>query len=595
MIRLLEGYGLKLKELFTPEKLFVRFFTSWCLAGILSLLVVQVGFDTLAFAGSLNLLEYVLWIACGFALLTMVEFCLPTIRVAPYALFTVSFAYAVFMLYRQHDFYFSLGIVLLMSFIGYYLLRDDKLGLLELRVSRKQVKIVIAVCAGFYVLFVGGLTSLRYVTYSSSTFDFGIFSQMFYYMKETGAPMTTCERNELLSHFAIHMSPIFYVLLPGYFLFSSPIYLQVMQALVLASGVIPLYLLARHYNLGNKTTLLIGAVYCFFPYLAGGCFYDIHENMFLVPCLLWLFYFYEKRRWPLFYLFAALTLLVKEDAAIYVACAALFLLICRKEWKHGAILMMVSVVYFGLAYTLIQWQGQANMLGGHFGNLLADPSDGPFSIIKNLFLNPAYIFNEAMTEEKVKYLLLMLLPVGFLPLLSKKLSQMVLLIPFLVINLLPDYQYHHDIGFQYGFGVTAFFFYLVVANISEMKIGTRKWLLSFAATASVLLFVSTMSGHTGYLQRAINNRDTIAKMDAYLEEIPEDASVTATGFLVPKLSQRKVIYDFDRELPEETEYIVIDVRNKSYDKEIAAFEEKGYVQTVNEKDVVVILQKETTE
>lgn len=586
---------MKLKELFTPEKIFVRFFTAWCLAGFLSLCVVKTGFDTLAFAGSLNLLEYLLWIACGFALLTMAEYCPPSMRVAPYALFIVSFSYAVFMLYRRGDFYFSLGILLLMSIIGYYLLRDDKMGLLELRISGKQVKILIAACAGFYLLFVGGLTSLRYTTYSTSTFDLGIFSQMFYYMKETGTPMTTCERNQLLSHFAIHVSPIFYVLLPGYFLFSSPVYLQVMQALMLVSGVIPLYLLARRYDLGNKATLLICGAYCFFPYLAGGCFYDIHENLFLTPCILWLFYFYEKQKWPLFYVFGALTLMVKEDAAIYVACIALFLLICRKEWKHGGILLGGALLYFCGTYLFIQSQGNADFLSSRFGNLLASPEDGPFSIVKNLFLNPAYVFSEAMTEEKLKYLLLMLLPVAFLPLLGKKISQLVLLIPFLVINLLPDYPYHHDIGFQYGFGVTAFFFYLVVTNISDMKPNVRKWLLSFAAMASVLLFVSTMSGRVYYLKKAVNDRETFARMDAYLEEIPEDASVTATGFLVPKLSQRKVIYDFDRELPEETDYIVMDVRGKTYDKEIAEFEKKGYTQTVNEKGLVVILYKDTAE
>ena len=583
---------MRLKQLFTPEKLFVRFFTSWCLAGFLSLLFVKTGFDTLAFSESLNLLIYLLWIAGGFALLTAAEYFLPSIRVAPYALFVISFAYSSLMLYRKREFYFSLGILFLMCLIGYYLLRDDKMGLLELTLSSKQIKVIIAACVGFYVLFVGGLTSLRYTTYYTSTFDLGIFSQMFYYMKETGLPMTTCERNELLSHFAIHVSPIFYLLLPGYCIFPTPIYLQVMQALILASGVIPVYLLARHYELSNKAVLLICVAYCFFPYLAGGCFYDIHENLFLAPCILWLFYFYEKRKWLLFYIFAILTLMVKEDAAIYVACIALFLLICRKEWKHGAILMMASVLYFGLAYTFIQLQGRANMLGGHFSNLLADPQDGPFSIVKNLFLNPAYVFNEAMTEEKVKYVFLMLLPLAFLPLLGKKLSQLVLLIPFLVINLLPDYPYHHDIGFQYGFGVTACFFYLAITNAAGMGRIVRKWILSLAAMASVLLFVSTMSGHIGYLNRATSDRGDFQKMDAYLAEIPEEASVTATGFLVPKLSQRKVIYDFDRDLPEETEYIVIDIRSKTYDEEIAAFEEQGYTQTVNEEGLLVILHKE---
>src|SRR5699024_7070503 len=99
-----------------------------------------------------------------------------------------------------------------------------------------------ALGAAAFVAFVGGFGVFRYLTYSAPNYDFGLFSQMFYYMKETFMPLTTSERGTLLSHFAIHVSPIFYLLLPGYLIFPNPMYLQIMQAVILASGVIPLYL-----------------------------------------------------------------------------------------------------------------------------------------------------------------------------------------------------------------------------------------------------------------------------------------------------------------------------------------------------------------
>lgn len=57
--------------------------------------------------------------------------------------------------------------------------------------------------------------------------------------------------------------------------------------------------------------------------------------------------------------------------------------------------------------------------------------------------------------------------------------------------------------------------------------------------AAVVLFLSTMSGQYHYLKRASENRETYQKLDSYLEAIPEESSVTASGYFTPKLSQRR--------------------------------------------------------
>ena len=93
--------------------------------------------------------------------------------------------------------------------------------------------------------------------------------------------MTTSERNGLLSHFAVHLSPIWYVLLPFYCLFPSPYTLQAGQAVILASGLIPLYLFmpeARAFPEKHGTFL------CPVRAVSGPKhrrLYDIHENCFL--------------------------------------------------------------------------------------------------------------------------------------------------------------------------------------------------------------------------------------------------------------------------------------------------------------------------
>ena len=573
----------------------IRLLSGWFVACSVGIFQGKVGFDVLAFVSGVNLLTFALIILTLFLLLTLLKKLTP-FPVDAWALGATSLFYGLLIAARNRNFYFAIGVIFALSLIGYYLLRGDKLWLGKLVLSKKAAIVLIAAAGAFFAVYVGGLTTLRYLNYSASTYDFGIFAQMFHHMKETLLPNTTCERNALLSHFAIHLSPIYYLLLPGYFLFPSPIYLQVMQGLVVASGIIPLFLLSKHFSLSNKISAIIGVVYALHPALAGSCFYDIHENMFLTPLLLWTFYFLEKQKWPLMYLFAFLTCLVKEDAPVYIACIALFLLFSRKDLFHGPILLAGSILYFGIAMLILQYMGQGVMIG-RYDNFISDADLGLISVFKTLILNPAYLINEVFNQEKLQYMVVMLLPVAGIPLLNRKISQLFLLIPFLLVNLMSDYPYQHSIVFQYNFGTLAFFFYLVVINISVLEPCFRRYALPFMVSSAAVLFLVNVGGYTDNIQSYITNREQLQKMDACLEMVPEDATVQATGYLVPKLSNRMVLYDYhynqESESPHETEYVVLDLRpgrEKGAEEKMEEYIEKGYEATAYEEDLVVILR-----
>lgn len=145
--------------------------------------------------------------------------------------------------------------------------------------------------------------------------------------------MTTCERDRVLSHFAVHVSPIYYLFLPFYALFPSPVTLEVLQALLLASAVIPLWRIARRHGLSGVTAGLLCALLLLWPAYAGGTSYDVHENKFLTPLLLWLFDFLDRRCVWGVALFSVLTCMVKEDAPVYVAVIALWVIL-RALTRH---------------------------------------------------------------------------------------------------------------------------------------------------------------------------------------------------------------------------------------------------------------------
>jgi uncharacterized membrane protein len=224
------------------------------------------------------------------------------------------------------------------------------------------VAIILATVAGLVCFGVIALLGvLRYKTFASPNFDFGIWCNMFHNMKETGLAMVTCERDMLLSHFAVHISPVYYLLLPFYCLFPSPLTLQIGQAVVLAAGVIPVFLLARHFKLPNHITVLCTMLYAFFPVITTGCSFDLHENCFLPLLLLLTFYFYEIKKPIPMYVCAILVLSVKEDAAIYLLFFALFLLVGERKYLHGGILAAMAVGYFLLCGYLLETTGTGMM------------------------------------------------------------------------------------------------------------------------------------------------------------------------------------------------------------------------------------------
>lgn len=548
-----------LKQL-TFERLLPRLFTGWCMAAFIETALNPYGFAQKEFVTAMSAGRFLLMLLLIAAAMTAVSVIAKrdTVPWETAVLVSASFIYLGQLAFYEHNFWFSLCLVFVMLVICLYALQKDRLDLSAIELTDKMVITLIGCGAVIFTLYSAFVTVCRYKGFTSSTFDLGIFSQMFYYMKETGLPLTTCERDGLLSHFAVHVSPIWYVLLPGYFIFPSPVYLQIMQAVILASGVIPLYLLCKQTELSKSNTLCICLCYCFFPALAGGQFYDIHENLFLAPLLLWLFYFYEKKKTWGIWVFAALTFLVKEDAAIYVACFALYALCSRKDVKHGLPLLLVAIAYFFAATALLAAFGDGVMTSSRFDAYLPAGSNSMVDVLKTVFFNPAFLFEQVFTMEKVRFLLLMLLPVACLPLFTRKISSLILLVPMLVVNVMPNWEYQYSIHFQYVFGSIALIMYLSVINIKTLSAKVRRFILPFAVSAALLLSVAHLSQFRYTITSYFKNIETNKTISETLKAIPEDATVVSHGFYLPAVSQRKTVYDLST--GKRAEYIVIDLR-----------------------------------
>lgn len=449
--------------------------------------------------------------------------------------------------------------------------------------------ITVGLSIAFFV-FVSAWTVGRVYTFSTPTYDFGIFSQMFYNMKASGLPMTTVERDGLLSHFAVHVSPIYYLMLPFYALVPTPATLQVLQAAVLASAVIPLWLLGKHHGLSGGQRMLVCAVLLLYPAYSGGTSYDIHENCFLTPLLLWLFYGIDRKNTVVTAIAAILTLMVKEDAAVYVAVIALWLIVKMvlrfkkldvQNLMTGMVMLAVSIGWFFLVTGYLTESGDGVMTY-RYDNFIYDGSASLLTVIKAVILNPMKAVYECVDTEKLRFIGLTLLPLLGLPLLTRRYERYLLLIPYVLVNLMSDYQYQHDIFFQYTFGSTAFLVYLTVINLADLKIDWhRVFPLAIAAAVSAVCFARVIVPTAAYYPtRSIQNFSGYQSIRDVLSQIPGDASVSATTFYTTYLSQRETLYDVRYTTKAHllsTEYVVLDITSTSdYNKYDSGGKENGF-------------------
>lgn len=524
--------------------------------------------------------EINLFLLCGGIILAFFFLCFVKSRLV-ISVMTVGFAtfYCYLATIDHHEPALLFACIAVMAFIIFYT------DILQHKLQLPAWLVLTLMIALFAILTLGVSTVcvLRYNNNQTSCFDFGIFAQMFYHMKETGLPMTTCERDTLLSHFAVHISPVYYLLLPVYFLFPDPRTLLIMQCVVTFSGLIPLYLLCRRYRISRLAVTGFSICYVLYPAFTGASYYYLHENNFLPPLILWLIFLLERdqdlsltrrqfyRNRVLLFAVAFLLLGVKEDAPVYAAVIGLYftvrtLISLRKEQRSDRVLsspglwiFLISVLYFSVAVILLSTKGDGAMTG-RYDNYIYDGSGSLVVMLIGILKNPVYVLTQCASSEKLLFLAYMLLPLGLLPVFSKKPENWILVIPLVLFNLMSVYGYQYDIHFQYAFGSGALLIFLAIRNYASMKPTFRMKYLSVAVVSAILIYGFHFGNSFTYIWRGYpldwEYRDTIA--EAYTC-IPDDASVAASTFLVPGLSQRPEIYELETtsHIPE---YYAVDIR-----------------------------------
>ncbi len=295
-------------------------------------------------------------------------------------------------------------------------------------------------------------------------------------------------------------------------------------------------------------TLALELIYAFYPCLMNGTFYDFHENKFLTTIILFLFYFIISKRTLWTFVFSLLLLSVKEDAAIYLICIALFVMIYRKEFLRGAGMLAMAIVYFAIANLVVAAAGTEGVMMSRLSDYFINGEQTYGSVFKTIFFDIGYLIKQMFRADKLPFVLWMFAPVLFAPFMTKKISSLILLLPIIPVNIMQSWIYQSDVDFQYTYGIAALIFMCALFVIVDLKTdGKRTVVLTSMilslVMATALVYPKLQRNENLYTQaEAAYGEGTLKKMDEICASVPADASVTASSSAAPHLYRVEQLY-----------------------------------------------------
>jgi uncharacterized membrane protein len=445
--------------------------------------------------------------------------------------------------------------------------------------------IIVALAAVAYTVILTLYTIGLHDTFATHAEDLGIMDQALWntihghFLYETICnPIGDLNCTGGVVRFAIHFEPILIPLALLYAVAPSVKLLLGLQALVVASGAVPAYLLATRRLRHPLWGLLIAALFLVYPPLTAAVVDDFHPEAFAATILLWAFYCLTVRRYRAMVLLLALALLCKETLTLDVIGIGLFVALFHRRWRLGLGVALMGALTLALALALMRV----------FSPLGHSPVTGRFTALEHAPIQT--LLAMAHDAARRSYLVKLLGPLGFLPLLSPWAAAIAL--PSVALNILSSdplmysglYQYNTDIAAVLVFATVDALAWVAPGVARALAEGRRRlraanapgWLAAVVRPQTLIAFALIpalavgLGGQATRVYQQLTVRHIWPVVTAHdllgeriATEIPAGASVSAQSTLAPHVSQRESIYQFPSG-DQSADYVFLDVTTGNF-------------------------------
>ncbi|MCJ8282643.1 MAG: DUF2079 domain-containing protein [Rivularia sp. ALOHA_DT_140] len=411
----------------------------------------------------------------------------------------------------------------------------------------------------------------RYFSFYAS-FDQGIFNQVFwnnlhgrFFQSSLSSSLSTnvVHANEIPTVYyhrlGQHFTPALLLWLPIYALFPNAATLAVLLVTLITAGGIMLYVLARQYLEPKLAVMITGSYYAanavIGPTLCN--FHDVSQiPLFIFTLLLAM----EKRWWWLFWLMAGLIVIVREDAGVGLFGVGVYMVLSKRFPRNGLAVCIFSFGYMLLLTNLIMPLFSDDISKRFMLERFGQYSDGneasTLDIIWGIISNPVRLVVELVTpvDRTIRYLLGQFLPFAFIPAISPA-SWSIAGFPLLKL-FLGKGESVLAITIRYALSVVPGLCYGVILwwskHPKKFKPSFRRFWV-FCICLSLFFSFTSNPNRTFYfaIPDSIQPWVYVSLPEQWnhvnrgirplLAQIPPDASVSATTYLVPHLSSRREI------------------------------------------------------
>jgi len=480
------------------------------------------------------------------------------------------------------------------------MLKQLKTKFPQLLRARPYDFLTIAAIAVYGVVF-SYFTVLKYTVFQSYAWDLGIFNQAFYTTLHDGRLFYYTPElfyNVSGSYFAMHISPILFLVLPFYAICPSPATLLIIKSFVLALGALPLYLLAKELLGSNKAGFVLAITYLLYPPLQGANWFDFQQHMFLPFLFFFMCYFMIKRRWKLYFLTVPLVLMVEEHLPIilfvFSACF-LFMGDIKSTFRSlkarkmdvglativtliGCVIYFFAAIFIKNSFTINQALLNLYKALGNF-NVLGVKED-PFLVPIYALSNPQRAFEALLYDYSYKlfYVILLFGPLAFISFRNRfTLGAIFLLTPLLLSN----YRAYYSVGSHYPLYVLAFVFIAAIYALKQLPLPAKFFSLKTIMVATLLFTISTsplspMSnafikvGLLWYPPVDFSISENVRSLHELIDVVPSNASILTQNQLFPHVSNRINAYvipfshfegskEYIKSLMNRSEFILLDM------------------------------------
>ncbi|HVZ11701.1 MAG TPA: DUF2079 domain-containing protein [Patescibacteria group bacterium] len=403
--------------------------------------------------------------------------------------------------------------------------------------AKRIIQVIFSFSIISYAVYLFLITWERYVNFISEAIDLVFFHQVIWQFSEFKIPYIWNLNQPLYPQWSQHFSPILALLAPLYWIAHSEGLLLSTQAIATLSGAIPIYLISKEYLHSKSIGLSLAFAYLSFGGLQFGFAYGFHEILFFPPLFLWSYYFYTSKNKKFYYLFIALSLLVKEEVVFIVFFWGLYLYFVKRD-RQTAIITMAMGALWGLICFEIIFPIFNNGHGfGYWGQYES-------------FLSPAIVTNLFNTQVKIDMFLETFGQFSFLLFLFP--PAVIIVIPSLLEKLLSSGIAQAN-GAHYSAAIAAV---TVVATIEALsRIDKYKFVKKHVRQTSIFfavlifyfaMFSNVFFGYNGYsLIPAVQEYDQAKGpgaensqiLDTLITQIPLNAKVSAQYQIAPHLNK----------------------------------------------------------